>query len=195
MTLGFDGSRRLDSTGLVATDVELGHQQVLGVWERPRGVSEDDWEVPDHEVNAAVAQAFDEFNVWRLYGDPPYWETALDLWAGEYGEERVVRWWTNRTKAMGFALKAWYGDWREGVLSHDGHEALEGHIGNAVKQSTRIRDDDPKGGWLWVIRKESPKSRKKIDLAMAACLSWETRGDAIRAGVLNEPEYGSAAWQ
>lgn len=193
VTLGFDGSIRQDSTGLVATDVESGHQVVVGVWERPRDLGpEDDWEVPVAEVNAAVEWAFDTWEIWRLYGDPPYWETPLDEWAGRWGEERIVRWWTNRTKAMAFALKAWVGDWREGVLTHDGNENLERHIANAVKQSTRMRDDD--GSWLWVIRKDGPKSPRKIDLAMAACLSWEARGDAIRAGALNKPTYTRASW-
>jgi len=193
ITLGFDGSRRRDSTGLVATDIELGHQVVLGAWERPQGLTEDEWEVPEDEVEAAVAYAFETWDVWRLYGDPPYWETALDRWAGHWGEERVVRWWTNRLKAMAYALRAWITDWREGELSHDGSEVLERHIANAVRHQTRMRDDD--GTWLWVIRKDGPKSPRKIDLAMAACLSWEARGDAIRKGVLDQPDEGTAAWQ
>lgn len=185
VTLGFDGSIRNDSTGLVATDVETGHQVVVDVWERPSGRPDTDhWEVPVADVNIAIAQAFERWNVWRLYGDPPYWETPLDEWAGEYGDDRVIRWWTNRTKQMAYALKAWSGDWREGVLSHDGDPRLERHIANAVRQPTKIRDED--GGWMWVIRKDGPKSPRKIDLAMAACLSWEARGDALRAGATNK---------
>jgi hypothetical protein len=193
VTLGFDGSRRQDSTGLVATDVQTGHQQVVGVWERPADVLEDDFEITDGEVDEAVAFAFDEWDVWRLYGDPPYWESALDRWAGQYGDQRVIRWWTNRTKAMAYALKAFTGDMREDAMSHDGHEALVRHIGNAVKTNTRMRDPDT-SGWLWVIRKESAKSPRKIDLAMAACLSWEARGDAIAAGATSEPVYETAQW-
>lgn len=202
ITLGFDGARRQDSTGLVGTDVELGHQFVLGKWARPLELSEDDeWEIDEADVNAAVADAFATWDVWRLYGDPPYWETALDRWAGEYGEDRVVRWWTNRDKAMAFALKAWKNDMATGGLTHDSDELLAEHIGNAVKKWTRIRDepDDEEPGslaeFLWLIRKEAPKSRRKIDLAMAACLSWEARGDAIRAGALNKPNYSRASWR
>lgn len=193
VTLGFDGARRLDSTGLVLTDVERGHQVVVGAWERPDHVGEEDWEVDESEVDAAVAECFGSHDVWRLYGDPPYWETAMDRWAGLYGDQRVVRWWTNRTKQMAWALQSWVGDWRTGVLTHDGHEVLERHIGNAVRHQTRIRDEDT-GGWMWVIRKETPKSRLKIDLAMAACLSWEARGDAIRDGALKKTTYRTASW-
>jgi hypothetical protein len=194
ITLGFDGSRRQDSTGLVGTEVESGHQFVLGAWERPRDVTEDDWEVPEDEVNEAVAFAFEHFNVWRLYADPPYWETPVDEWAGDYGEERVIRWWTNRTKAMAYALRAWVTDWRPGVLSHDGNPVLERHVANAVKKKTRIRDEDT-GDWLWTIRKDGTKSPRKIDLAMAADLSWEARGDAIRAGAHQQKNYGRASWR
>lgn len=193
VTLGFDGARRQDSTALVATDIESGFQHVVGVWERPRDVQEDDWEVPDSEVHAAVEFAFEEWDVWRLYGDPPYWETALDEWAGRWGDDRVIRWWTNRLKAMAFALKAWSNDWRDGTYSHDGNEAFERHVGNAVRHATRMRDED--GSWLWVIRKDGAKSPRKIDVAMAACLSWEARGDAIRAGVLNEQTFSYASWR
>lgn len=193
VTLGFDGARRNDATGLVATDIETGHQVVVGVWERPRELDPDtDWEVPEADVNAAVEWAFDTWDVWRLYGDPPYWETPLDTWAGRYGEDRVVQWWTNRLKQMAFALKAYSNAQADGELSHDGHPKFAEHIANAVKHQTRMRDDD--GSWLWVIRKENPKSAKKIDLAMAGCLSWEARGDAVRKGVLDEPEYEAAQW-
>lgn len=193
ITLGFDGSRRQDSTGLVATEIATGYQFVLGAWERPRTLSEDEWEVPEDEVDEAVTFAFEHFDVWRMYADPPYWETPIDEWAGRYGEERVVKWWTNRSKAMAYALRAWIGDWRPTVLSHDGHEILERHIANAVKKKTRIRDEDT-GDWLWLIRKDGTKSPRKIDLAMAADLSWEGKGDAVRAGVLDEPNYERASW-
>lgn len=190
VALGFDGSRRWDATGIVATDIETGHQVLVGAWERPPGAF-DDWEVPEDEVNEAVSYAFDRWDVWRMYADPPYWESALDRWAGEYGAECVVRWWTNRLKQMALSLAAWQTDMQTGVVSHDGDPLLARHIGNAVVHETRMRDGDRE---LWVIRKDSPKSPRKIDAAMAACLSWEARGDAIRAGVLNKPNHGRATW-
>lgn len=195
VTLGFDGSLTQDATGLVATDVELGHQVVVGVWERPRDLPADDdsWMVPVEEVNEAVDWAFDFWDVWRLYGDPPHWKDDLNRWAGRHGSERVVLWWTNHRKRMAYALKGWKNDMRPGVMSHDGHEALERHVGNAVKRPTRIRDEDD-GSWLWLIGKEGAKSPRKIDLAMCACLSWEARGDAIRAGVLDQDDYETAQW-
>ena len=192
ITLGFDGARRQDTTGLIATEVNTGYQWVAGVWERPQDVTEDDWEVPESEVNQVVEYFFDRYEVFRFYADPPYWESALDRWAGQYGEQKVVRWWTNRNKAMAYALQAWVTDWRTGQLSHDGSEVLQRHIQNAVKTNTRIRDEQ--GGFLWTIRKEGAKSPHKIDLAMAACLSWEARGDAMRDGATNKTNFKTTGW-
>lgn len=192
VTLGFDGSRRDDGTGLVAADVETGHLEVVGYWQRP-GDADDDWEVPETEVDQAVQYAFERWDVWRLYGDPPFWETALDDWAGEYGSDRVIRWWTNRLKATAVALRAFRGDMAPGRMSHDGDERLTEHVRNAVRLETRMRDGDD---FLWVIRKDSRKSPRKIDLAMAAMLAWKARGDALRVGI-GKPKaaMGRASWQ
>lgn len=196
VTLGFDGALTRDATGLVATDVETGHQAVVGVWERPPELGDDDaWIVPVDDVDAAVEQAFDFWDVWRLYGDPPHWKDDLNRWAGRYGEDRVVLWWTNARKKMAYALKAFKTDMRDDVMSYGGDLAdrLEEHIANAVKKPTAMRDEDD-GTLLWLIAKDGQNSPRKIDLAMAACLSWEARGDAIRAGALKQPDYQRATW-
>lgn len=194
--LGFDGALTRDGTGLVLTDVEAGHQLVLGYWERPLDLEDDvPWTVPVAEVDAVVDYAFSTWRIWRLYGDPPHWKEALDRWAGTYGEDRVVLWWTNQRKKMAYALKAFKTDMRPGVMSYGGEHAelLEQHIGHASKRSTQMRDEDD-GTLLWIIGKDGHNSPRRIDLAMAACLSWKARGDAIRAGVLKKPDNDYASW-
>lgn len=193
VTAGFDGSRRLDSTGIVLTDVETGHQFVHSVWERPAGAPED-WEVPILEVNDAVADVFERWDVWRFYGDPPYFETEMDTWAGLYGEKRVVKWYTNQYKRMAYAIKAWMTDWtaKDTAYSHDGNDALLDHVGNAIRRQTKMRDDD--GSFLWVMAKDGANSPRKIDLAMCAVLSWAARGDAIESGALNRRKFKTASW-
>ena len=196
VVLGFDGALTRDATGLVVTDVETGRQEVVGVWERPPEIrDEDEWMVPVAEVDEAVDQAFDRWNVWVLKGDPPHWKDDLDRWAGRYGEEKVQLFWTNIRKKMAYTLKAFKTDMRPGVMSYGGEHAdrLEAHIANAVKAPTAMRDEDD-GSRLWLIRKDGRNSPRKIDLAMAACLSWEARGSAIAKGALNEPDYETAQW-
>lgn len=187
ITLGFDGSRYNDATGLVATEIASGYQWVIGVWERPQNVVT--WEVPVDEVDAAVTQAFERWEVWRMYADPPYWETWVAQWAGRWGDERVLSWWTNRPKPLAYAIKSFVNAIAAGELTHDGSPAYARHIGNAVRKTLAMRDE--LGVPLWTMYKERPDSPHKIDLAVAGVLSWEARNDALATGVSGESVYES----
>ncbi len=184
IVLGFDGSQFHDATGLVATEVETGHQVLLGAWECPYG--EENWQVPVEEVDEAVAAAFRDYEVWRMYADPPYWQAWTAKWAGEHGDDKVIEWWTNRRKQMSYALENYETAVTSGDLSHDGNAAFVRHIGNCHRHDLPMRDEE--GKRLWLIRKERQDSPFKIDLAMAAVLSWEARTDAIAAGATGEKE-------
>ena len=188
VTLGFDGARRWDSTGLIATEVETGFQEVVGKWERPpeNAKSGTPWEVPEHEVNEAVAAAFERWDVYRFYADPPYWESTVATWAGEHGEKTVMVWSTARARKMADAVRAFVNAIAERELSHDGDVAYARHVSNAHKRPLRIRDDKDKA--LWTIQKARPDSPDKIDLAMAGILSWEARRDALTEGAARSDE-------
>mgnify|MGYP006913734448 FL=1 len=182
---GFDGARARDSTGLVICDVATGLIQVAGYWPRPDHLPDtDEWEVPETEVNATVAEIFERYQVWRLYGDPPYWRDALRRWSGEYGEKTVVEWWTNRQRPTAYACKTFATAISSGHVSHDGDRDLAAHIGNSRRRDLRIRDED--GAPLWRIEKSRPDSPHKIDLAMCGVLAWEARGDALAANALGK---------
>jgi len=137
--------------------------------------------VPQAKVDEAVAAAFARWNIWRMYADPPYWESLVAEWAGRYGEERVVEWWTNRRKAMAYAIRSFHTALQSGELMHDGSPHLARHVGNACRRQIPLHDDQ--GIPMWTIYKEQPESPHKIDAAMAAILSWEARNDALTAGV------------
>ena len=184
ITLGFDGGRWHDSTALVATEIATGFQWLPGLWERPEKVQT--WEVPAGEVNDAVEEMFGTYEVWRMYCDPPYWETTVAEWAGKYGDKRVVEWWTNRLKPMAYAIKAFNTAITSADLSHDGSPHLTRHIGNAVRKYLNMRDED--GNRLWTIYKERSDSPHKIDAAMSSVLAWEARCDALAAGAGQDQE-------
>lgn len=179
ITLGFDGARYNDSTAIVATHIVSGYQWLVGLWERPLNAR--DWEVSEPEVQAAMAAAFKRYQVWRLYADPPYWETQVAEWAGEYGEERVAQWRTTRQAPMAWAIRSYSNAMKDGELSHDGSAGFARHIGNACRRAVPVFDD--KREQLWTMCKERPDSPHKIDAAMAGCLSWEARRDALAAGM------------
>jgi hypothetical protein len=171
-----------------------GYQWVAGVWERPLSLPKDaDWQVPAAEVDARVHELFDQFEVWRMYADPPYWQSWIAKWKGEFDgehldEKRVIEWWTNRRRPMAAALEAFDTAIDEGTLSHDGSKTYERHIGNSRRLD--LPQIDERGKPLWLIQKERPDSPNKIDLAMAGVLSHEARNDAIAAGVLADEWNG-----
>lgn len=185
ITIGFDGSKTRDHTALIGTEVASGYQWPLGIW-RPESHQ---GEIPADLVTAAVDQAFETFDVWRLYADPFFWEDTIAGWAGKYGKDRVAEWATNRPRAMALALRSWSEAQRSGAMSHCAEKdplcrLFTEHVGNAVKKETGYRDDD---GVLWVAEKDRKGSLNKIDAVPAATLSWEARNDAITAGVLHMP--------
>ncbi len=187
ITIGFDGAQFHDSTGIVCTEVETGYQWKAGLWECPPGGDKlvPPWKVPAGEVDAVVRSLFERFTVWRMYADPPYWQSWIATWQGAFDGEgdqdkRVIEWWTNRRRPMTAALEGFNTAIGEGAISHDGDKDVVRHLGNARKHELPQRDEQ--GQALWLIQKERPDSPHKIDLAMASILSWEARTDAIAAG-------------
>lgn len=211
VTGGFDGSLAEDHTGLVVEDVATGFQAVVAWWKRPPEHADNDaWRVPIEEVDEAVDFMFGTWDVWRLHGDPPRYRDDMNRWAGRYGADRVVEWWTSDRKKTAYALREFRAEMREGAMSHGplritdapasdealaAHVALQEHIGNSVKRLTNMRDeDDEDRPFLWLIGKEGPHSAKKIDLAVCGCLARAGAGLARRAGVLNVESFGRAQW-
>ena len=180
IVVGFDGARYHDATALIATEVATGYQWPLGIWECPPNI--EGWEVPEAEVEAAIEEAFTRWNVWRMYADPPYWETHVAKWAGQYGDKCVLVWRTNRKLQMASAVRSYNNAIQSGELTHDGSQRFAAHIGAACRRVLTLRDE--KGEPLWTIYKERTDSPHKIDAAVAGCLSWEARCDAIAAGMV-----------
>ncbi len=187
IVLGFDGSVFNDATGLIATDVEDGYQWAVGIWERPPHAEQ--WQVPAEEVDALVRECFTRWNVWRMYADPPYWDSWIALWEGLYGKERVIKWFTASRRKMAAALEAFNTVIKTGAIHHSGDAAVLRHIGNARRKDLPGEKDE-QGRALWLIQKERSDSPHKMDAAMASVLSWTARTDAIASGALAEgPQF------
>lgn len=188
ITVGFDGSLRDDSTALVACRVDDGYIEVLGVWECPDDPAEAaEWEVPVGEVDAKVAEIFRTYEVERMYCDPAYWQDIVGRWASEFGDKKIIEWWTNRERAMCSANERFHTAAVIGQLSHgdDGSGVLSRHVGNAKRKETRSGI---------AIRKDRPKSPRKIDAAVCAVLAYEARGDVVASGVTTRKKYKVAGF-
>lgn len=189
ITVGFDGAQFHDGTGLECCEVDTGFLWTEGLWECPPGGEKrtPPWQVPTDEVDAKVRWLFEYYDVWRMYADPPYWQSWIALWTSLFGKEQVLEWWTNRRKPMSNALENFNTAITDGAISHDGDKRLTRHLGNSRKVEQAQKDEN--GRALWLIQKDRPDSPNKIDLAMAAVLAWEARTDAIAAGVLKKKNY------
>jgi hypothetical protein len=180
VTIGFDGARRRDSTAIVVTEVETFHQVLAGLWEKPP--AEKTWEIDAASVKACMADLFETYDVWKVYADPAYWESTVDDWSGEYGEDRVVKRWTGGgfEAKTAYAVLAYFNAQLSGEMSHDGTADFARHVANAYRKPSSRKDDEGKP--LWSIQKERADSPLKIDAAMAGVLSAEARGHAVAEG-------------
>lgn len=181
VTAGFDGARFRDATGIVLTDIVTGRQMAWAVWERPEDVEV--WECPENEVTAAWGEIRERFELHVAYCDPPHWTETVGSWANRWPDQ-FEEWWTNRTSHMVRAVRAYREAMQSGALTHTAREgntvdaAFDRHVAAAGRHNVNMWDDN--GQQLFVLRKIAEE--RKFDLAMAGCLSWQARLDAVKSG-------------
>jgi hypothetical protein len=184
IVIGVDGARNRDAIGVIATDIVTGYQWPLAIIERPPAAP-DDYEHPFHDLDVAMREAFDGYDVWRAYVDPQYIESYVDTWQGRWGDKRVIVWTTNRDRQIAWAVRNYATAIGAGDLSHPGTDIFTAHIRNSRKRKVNVFDE--RHQQMHTIAKDRHDSPRKIDAAMAAVLSWEARGDAIAAGATKTP--------
>jgi hypothetical protein len=69
---------------------------------------------------------------------------------------------------------------------------MAAHIRNARKRKVPVYDEDRRQ--MWNIAKDRPGSPRKIDAAMAGCISWEMRNEAVAAGATRKRKYRTAGF-
>jgi hypothetical protein len=174
IAIGFDGSINEDSTVLRGCCMLDGYRFTLGIWEKDGVIG---WEVPRREVLDTFRGVFTDFRVVRAYCDPHEWRTDIDKLAEEFGEDVVIPWPTSRDTAMAAALDRLHTDLTTGVTFHDADKRVSRHYGNAYawkKNGHRL------------VRKDTPKSSRKIDSVVGDALAYEARADALAAGWVEE---------
>src|SRR5690606_13379312 len=85
VTLGLDGSRWRDGTGIVVTDILGKYQWKHALWT----VDDDHPQIPVDEVDQAIHERMETRNVIRFYYDPAQgWADGPgQQWEGRYGKK------------------------------------------------------------------------------------------------------------
>ncbi|WP_144721224.1 terminase [Cellulosimicrobium sp. TH-20] len=182
IVLGFDGGKTDDATALIALRVRDGFVKPLGIWEKPDGPLGDGWQVDREDVDAAVHQAFRVYSVQAFYADVALWESYIDAWSREYGDELGIR--AGSLSAIGrdmrgskkeltLAHEQLVGAIFDGALSHDGDPHLRRHVLNVM----RAEND-----YGVSFRKESRESPRKVDAYAAMFLAFTARRELLERG-------------
>ena len=164
----FDGSRSNDHTALVGCCMSDGHIFKIGHWapEKTSGLVN----VP--KVDAAVRKAFEDYQVVAFWADVREWESfTRTTWPEDLGDGLILP--AVRGQGMSASLVAWdmrshayqfaeaaetaYDEIQKQAFTHDGSADMGEHVSNC-------RVNEFKGRFS--VKKESPKSPKKIDLAV-----------------------------
>ena len=162
VVLAFDGSASGDSTALVGCTVGPEPQVwVEGLWENP---NDPQWRVPRGDVDAAVAVAFEKYDVVELAADPWGWRSELEAWAARHGERRVIEWNTAHAARMAPATDRFYAAVVDQTVTHDGNPRLAAHLAHCVAKRTPMGD---------LVSKDKKDSPRKIDAAVAAIVALD----------------------
>lgn len=196
VAIGFDGSKYQDATALVASRLSDARLFCLRVWERPAGADRN-WRVPAAEVDRVVRDTFAAYDVAYLFADPYRWQDYLDQWASSF-PDRVVEFPTNVEQRMDRAIERFTTSFAEGEITHDGSPHLARHMRNAVLVKGSRKK--PRPGEEDAIQTHYLKMAKRgdgmlIDLAVAAVLAHQARGQAIEDGALVAPPAFFASWK
>lgn len=173
--VGFDGSINRDCTVLIGCTAD-GFLFPIQIWSRPVNAP-GDWRVPRLEVERAVEEMFDRYDVGRMFCDPPKWQTEIERWmerwnAGKPKEDGVVVFFdTNQARRMSPACDRFETGVIEGSLSHGADAELTSHILAMVKAVPKSREKADDGRTLYVFTK--PPDGRKIDAGIGAVLALQ----------------------
>lgn len=189
VVLFLDPSGSRDATGIAGCAMSDGFVFTVDVWE-PENTGEDaGFDIPVAEVDIAVDQAFECWNVVAFFSDvtpleglvkitwPEKHADKLLIMASPHGKDPQSIAWDMRSKAWDFTLACELTETeiRDGRFQHDGNPVMKRHVENARNR---------RGRYGMSIGKESKDSPKKIDLAV--CMIGARM---VRRLVLASPEW------
>ena len=188
ITLGFDGSVSHDATALVGCRVRDGLVFLIKLAQRPDDVTAVNWTVDRDSFDGKTRWMFENYNVVACFADAAYFEAMIAGWEKDYPESMKVG--PSKTPAMRFYTNTWHQSMFKGLqnmhtsfmypMEHvpDTADPVRGNVmllgdRRLVNHFRNARKRDKSYGYL--IFKETPKSEKKIDAAMAGTLAYMAR--------------------
>lgn len=175
ITLGFDGSKSDDHTALVGCHVETGHIFRIDIWD-PEDYG---GEAPREDIDATVHMAFARWDVVGFYSDLSPWESYVDKWSEEWGDQLCVRatqmhpiaWDFRARKAQVVkASEAFHDAITEKAMTHDGDPTARQHVLNARNRPSNVGMS---------FGKEHRGSPRKVDFLAAAVIARLARQDYV----------------
>lgn len=170
VTVGFDASKRGDSTAIVVSDIETGEVGVWKLWERPENAP-DDWLISRDEVTASMREVVEFYDVKAIWCDSFYYESEIDSWIKKFKWKNVVKVSQSGERKNKMAIE-FRKDLYEGDAVHADDESMNRHISNVVQTANDS------------FRK--PSDRRKIDIFIAAILANGARNMYLNDG--NKPK-------
>lgn len=185
IALGFDGSKNDDSTSLVGATIDGDVVFEIRTWSKPEGPQGEGWEVNREQVDDMVAWAFAHYDVTAFFADVHPWESYVDKWAEQYGQDLPVK--ATARHPIGFDMRSRKKDATlaaESFLAElEEHklilvDAQEPHLTAHLKNAKRWPNN-----WGVSFGKESRESPRKVDAGWSAVLARAARAHAIAKGV------------
>jgi phage terminase large subunit-like protein len=171
VVLGFDGSFNNDSTALVAVSIEdVPHVEVVACWEKPPH-ADGTWRVPIEDVEQVIRDACRRYTVQEVLCDPYRWARSIQKLEDEGFPLVEFPQTPSRTVP---ATQRFYEAVLNGGLTQSGDARLARHIDNCTLKV------DSRGARLAKDAKNSPR---KIDLAVAAVMAFDTAAELSASNV------------
>lgn len=208
ITLGFDGSITDDHSALIGCDVELDHLFEIGVYYP----NPDTGEIDRAEIDRDVRATFETYDVVGFYSDLHPFESYVDRWAEDFGDELCTKATTHqpvawdiraRTQAFTISIERMHAAIVESAaeataaaeehrapgkrLTHCGSHRFRQHVHNAKRAPNRFGIS---------VRKEHRESLRKIDAVPAASLARLARLDylALPASRRRKKKRSGVVW-
>ncbi|HEY4267516.1 MAG TPA: hypothetical protein VGM94_04920 [Galbitalea sp.] len=192
VTLGFDGSEGrkrgiADSTVLVGYSVTQKHLFKIGLWEQPEGPKGEGWRPPKLEVEAAVTQAFKDYNVVGFYADPSAgWAGEVKTWEATHLKRlkvkmtvaEPIRWRQKDVTRTCEAFDQMYSAITAGEITFDGTPDMIRHFLNARR--------DPRRAGYVLKKPDDDQDFSKIDLTWGSMFAFACGNDALGKGVTKQ---------